>query len=120
MFKYKIIFFILLTVVLASGEAYCQEAVVDKVIQGETKDLQTSTITGTVTDVDKGSGLINVQTDMGQKVFYVSLESNLFRHTHRISSVEISKGDPVTIQYTVSSSGKNIIIGLADNKPDGV
>jgi hypothetical protein len=118
MLKKKNIIFILLTVILASSEAYCQEGILDKVIQGETKDLQISTITGSITHVSTQSGVISVQTDMGQKVFYISVESNLYRHTHHIASIEIHKGDPVTIQYTISSSGKNIIIKLEDNKSD--
>ena len=120
MFKYKTILFILLTVILASGKAYCQGGILDKVIQGETKDLQTSTITGTVIYVAKESGVISVQTDMGRKMFYISVETNMYRHTHHIASVEIYKGDPVTIQYTISSSGKNVIVKLVDNKPDSI
>jgi hypothetical protein len=120
MFKYKIILFISLTVILASGEGYCQEGILDKEIQGETKDLQINTIAGTVTYVDAESGVINVQTNMRQKVFHISVESNLYRNTLHIASIEIYQGDPVTIQYATSSSGKNIIIRLVDNKPNSI
>ena len=118
MFKYKIILFILLTLVLASGNTYCQGGILDKQIQGETKDLQISTVTGIVTYFDVEGGVIRVQTDMGEKVLYISVESNLYRGAHHIASLEISKGDPVIIQYTISSSGKNIILKLVDNKPE--
>ena len=120
MFKYRIISFILLIVVLTSGEAYCQQGILDKEIQGETKDLQISTVAGKVTYVGPESNVIDVQTDKGQEMFYISPESMLYRHTHHIASLEIYKGDPVTIQYTVSSSGKNIIIKLIDNKSHSI
>ena len=118
MFKYKIIFFILLTLILASGNAYCQGGVLDKQIQGEIKDLQTRTIAGAVTYLDTEGGVIHLQTDRGEKVFYISVESNLYRAAHHIASIEISKGDPLIIQYATSSAGKNIILKLVDNKPE--
>jgi hypothetical protein len=120
MFKYRIISFILLTVVLVSGKAYCQQGILDKEIQGETKDLQISTIAGKVTYVGPESNVIDVQTDKGQEMFFISPESMLYRHTHHIASLEIYKGDPVTIQYTISSSGKNIIIKLIDNRSHSI
>src|ERR1700690_2537423 len=95
--KYKIISFILLIVIFTSSEAYCQEGILDKEIQGKTKDLQTSIIAGTVMYVDGVSGVINLITDMGQKVFYITVESKLYRDTHHITSIEIYKDDPVTI-----------------------
>jgi len=116
MFKYKIIFFILLTAVLASGKAYCQEGILDKEIQGKTQDLQISTVTGKVTYVGPANHVIDVQTDRGQEMFFISVESMLYQHNQHITSLEIYKGDPVTIQYTVSSSGKNVIIKLIDDK----
>ena len=120
MFKYKIIFFILLTAVLASGKAYCQEGILDKEIQGKTQDLQINTVAGKVAYVGPESNVIDVRTNKGQEMFFISPESMLYRHTHHIASLEIYKGDPVTIQYTVSSSGKNIIIKLIDNKSHSI
>ena len=73
MLKKKNIIFILLTVILASSEAYCQEGILDKEIQGETKDLQISTITGVVTHVIRKVVLSSVRTDMGRKFFIFQL-----------------------------------------------
>jgi hypothetical protein len=55
--------------------------------------------------------------DNGMMVFYIFSDSDLLRGTHYITSIEIGQGDPVTIQYD-SSSGKNNIIRLVDNKSD--
>jgi hypothetical protein len=62
------------------------------------------------------NNVIDVQTDKGQEMFYISVESMLYRYNQHITSLEIYKDDPVTIQYTVSSSGKNVIIKLIDDK----
>jgi len=117
MFKYKIVLSILLTLILASGNVYCQGGILDKQVQGEIRDLQTRTIAGEVTYLDTEGGVIHLQTDRGEKIFYLSVESNLYRAAHHIASIEISKGDPLIIQYATSSSGKNIILKLVDNKP---
>ncbi len=178
MFKNRVITFILLTAVLVSGKAYCQEQI---------KDQQIRTIVGKVSKIDLESSVINIETgsvakqafsdahvdscliwgelikngyidpngtiqprfyalnkfsdillpkkfnakkkliysifqkalaDNGIMVFYTSFDSELLRGTHRIVSVEIEKGDPVTIQYNSSSPDKNNIIRLVDNKPD--
>ena len=106
MFKYKIIFFILLTAVLASGKAYC--------------DPQISTVTGKVTYVGPENNVIDVRTNKGKEMFFISVESMLYRRNQHITSLEIYKGDPVTIQYTVSSSGKNIVIKLIDDKSHSI
>jgi hypothetical protein len=178
MFIKKVIIFILLTAVLVSGKAYCQE---------EIKSNQIKTIAGGVSKVDDESSVINVRTgsvakqtfldahfnaeliwgeliksgyidpngtiqaqfyeldkssnmllprmsnakkkviynifqkaliDNGIMVFYISLNSNLLRGTHHIALIEIEQGDPVTIQYDSSSTNKNNIICLVDNKSD--
>ena len=178
MSRNKLVTFILLTAVLVSGKAYCQE---------ETKDQQIRTIVGKVTKIDLESGVIDVATgavekqafldaylnadllwgefikngyidfkgtiqtpfykldkpsdmllpkefhakkgliysvfqkalaDHGVMVFYISIGSNLLQGTHRIASVEIEQGDPVTIRYDSSSPDKNNIIRLVDNKSD--
>ncbi len=103
MFKYKVIAFVLLTAVFMSGRAYCQEA---------------RAASGLVTDIDVEAGVINVQTENGNMMFYLLTESNLYRSNHHISSIEIEKNDPVKIRY-VSTYGKNDIVSLVDNKPAG-
>ncbi len=107
MSKFKVIALILLTAVFISARAYCQQI---------TKDQVTSTVTGKVTYVDPETGVLNVQTELGNVVFYIAVESELFRVTKPMSSIEIAKDDPVIIKY-ISSSGKNKIISLVDNKP---
>ncbi len=56
--------------------------------------------------------------DNGVMVFYIAIDSDLLQGTHHIASVEIEKGDPVTIQYDNSSGDKNNIIRLVNNKSD--
>jgi len=111
MLKYKVMALILLTAVFISGEAYCQEV---------SKDRQISTVTGTVTYVDVDSGVINLQTGSGKILFYISVESELYRFTHHIVSIEIFRGDPVVIQYITSPSGRNTVLRLVDKKPDSI
>ncbi len=57
-------------------------------------------------------------TDNGMMMFYISNDSDLLQGTHRITSVEIEQGDPVTIQYVSASGDKNNVIRLVDNKSD--
>ena len=105
MYKYKMVSFVLLTMVLISSQAYCQQA---------TKERQVRTISGKVTEVDPEGWVVDVQTDNGKMTFYIEAESGLYRFTHHMASVEIEKGDKVTIQY-VYSLGKNSIIKLVDS-----
>jgi hypothetical protein len=109
MSKNKVITFVLLTVILASGKAFCQQ---------EIKGKQVNTISGKITYVDTAGGVINVQTDSMKMALYISVESDLLRYAHHIASIEIEKGDPVIIQYATTSSGKNVVIRLEDNRPD--
>ena len=60
----------------------------------------------------------NALTENGKMmVFYITNNSNLLRETHLMASIEIEQGDPVIVQYD-SSSPKNNIISLMDNKTD--
>ena len=77
---------------------------------------QVRTIFGKVTRVDVEGGVINVNTDHGEIVFYLLAESNLYKFTHHMSSVEITKGDPVKVKY-ISISGQNKVVSLVDNQP---
>lgn len=109
MLKYKVVTFILLTALFTSAKAYCQQDI---------KDQQINTIIGKVTYLDVAGDIISVQTYKGTMVFNLSVGSELFHYAHRISVIEIEKGDPVTIQYKKSSLGKNIITRLVDKKQD--
>jgi hypothetical protein len=109
MFKYKLITFILLTAVLIPAKAFCQEVI---------KDQQVRVIAGNVTYADPAGGIINVQTDKGNMVFYISVESYLYQHDRHMASIEIEQGDSVIIQYVRSSWGKNNILSLVDNNPE--
>ena len=108
MLKFKVFTLILLASVLISHPAYCQQTIQNRQIQS---------IAGTVVSIDAGSGVLVVQTDSGNVELYISVESNLFRDTEPMSSIEISKGDHITVQYD-NSSGKNIVTTLTDRKPD--
>jgi len=108
MFKHKVITYILLTAVLAPSGAYCQERV---------ENQQMRTISGTITKIDTVGNIINVQTDTGEMAFSVSDHARIVRNTHDAGLLDIKEGDPVTIQYTSASLGKNSILRLVDNKP---
>lgn len=108
MFKYKVITLILFTVILISGEAYCQQVV---------KDQQVRTTFGKVVKVDVEGGVINVKIGNEIIAFNLSPEAVLKMSTHHISSLEIAQGDLVTIQY-VKSSDKYNIISLVDHRSD--
>jgi len=108
MFKSKIVAFIFVAAVFVSGQAYCQL---------ETQDQQVLTIAGTVTHVDAEGWVVNLQTDKGEMSFFLETESDLRRFDHHMASIEIEKGDPVTVQYVVSPTGQNNIIRLVDTKP---
>ncbi len=108
MFKYKLIAFILLSAVLASGKAYCQTEVLNP---------QIITVDGKVTKVDPEGGVIHVQTAEGNMLFHIHVEARLFRDTMPIASIDIERGDPVTIQYDSSSPDRNIIT-LVDHQPN--
>ncbi|MDE2028595.1 MAG: hypothetical protein KGK03_03040 [Candidatus Omnitrophica bacterium] len=75
------------------------------------------TVFGTVVSMDIESGELNVKTDKGLMVFYISTESKLLQFTHAMSSLEIANGDPVEIQYT-SAEGKNTVMKLVDTNQD--
>ena len=111
MFKNKVMVLVLLTAILISGKAFCQQ---------EIKDMQVKTIAGNVTYIDLAGSVINVQTNSGKMVFSISVESELLRYAHHIVSVEIGKGDSVMIQYATTSLGKNVIIKLEDSNPDPI
>src|ERR1700678_2333541 len=100
MFRNIIISFILLTAVLASGRAYCQEMM---------NNQRINTIAGKVIDIDHDSGFINIRTDNGNVQLNILVTSELLRRTHHMASIEIEYGDPVIVKYD-SSSGRNIVI----------
>jgi hypothetical protein len=103
-----VVTFILLTAVLTSAKAYCQQD----------KDQQINTIAGTITFVDVPGDTISVETKEGTMVFGIAVESELFRFAHHMASIEIKKGDPVIVQYESSLFGKNTITRLVDERPD--
>ena len=105
MFKYVTANFLLIATILMSPQAYGQQAAAVS---------QLRTASGTVTSVDAEGWVVNVNTDNGKMIFFIEAESGLYRFTHHMASVEIAKGDQVTIQY-IYSSGKNSIIKLVDN-----
>jgi len=107
MFKYRVITFILLTVVFGAAKAHCLD---------EIKDQPARTVSGTVIYLDTAGDALSVKTDFGTMQFYLTVESVLYQSFHHIASIEILKGDPVTIQYASSSDGKNIITRLVDNR----
>lgn len=109
MLKYKAIAFILLTAVFISAKAYCDEGINNK---------QIITVNGTVTKIDSEGSAISVQTDKWVMDFHIPVDAELLRGTHHMASIEIEQGDPVTIRYFISSSGKNDIISLVDHKSE--
>ena len=108
MFRSKVIAVFLLTTVFVSGAAYSSPQ----------QNKQVKTITGTIAKMDVEGGVVDVDTDHGTMSFYISIESDLFRSSHHMSSIEIEQGDPVVIQY-ITALGQNNIITLVDNKSIG-
>lgn len=102
MLKYTIVALMSVVAIFICGQAFAQ-------------DQPAMTVSGKVATVDPEGGVIDVKTDSGTMVFYISTESRLLMSFHHMSSIEIQKNDPVTIQYTVSS-GQNNIISLVDNR----
>lgn len=109
MFKYKAAAFILVTAIFMSGKIYAQDTV---------NSRQIITVNGTVTKIEPEGNIVNVQTDKWNMVFYIPVDSGLFRENHHIASIEIKQGDPVTIQYFTASFGKNNIVTLVDHKSE--
>ena len=92
----------------ASSNGYCQQVM---------NDQNLMVISGTVTKLDIESGIVNVQTDDGDMMFYFMPESELKMSTHLMSIIEFKEGDPVKISYLHHSS-KNEIISIVDNRPE--
>jgi hypothetical protein len=108
MSKYKFIFTLLITVLMVSA-AYGQ---------GNPKKNQTKIISGTVADMDSVGNTISILTDDQHRMsFFVPGNASITRDTHDIGLMDIKQGHPVTIQYDILSSGKDIVDSIVDNNP---
>jgi hypothetical protein len=106
--KYKIIFSLILSALIVTT-AYCQ---------GNLGNNQTITVSGTVTQTDFVSNTITILTaDQQQMVFSVPGNAIITRGTNDIGLMDIKAGHPVTVQYTILSPGKDIVVSVVDNKP---
>jgi hypothetical protein len=106
--KYKFIFSLLITLSIFSA-AYSQE---------NPKKNQAKTISGTVSDMDSVGNTISILTDDQHRMsFFVPGSAVITRDTHDIGLMDIKQGHPVTIQYDISSSGKDIVESIVDNNP---
>ena len=106
--KYKIIFSLILSALMVTA-AYCQ---------GNLGNNQTITVYGTVTQTDFVSNTITILTaDQQQMVFSVPGNAIITRGTNDIGLMDIKAGHPVTVQYTILSPGKDIVVSVVDNKP---
>lgn len=106
--KYKIILSFLLTASMVTA-AYSQE---------NPGNYQTRTISGTVADIDFVGNTISILTkDQHQMSFLVPGNAVITRDTHDIGLMDIKQGHPVTIQYDISSPGKDMVYSIVDNNP---
>jgi len=82
------------------------------------QNRQTKTISGVVTKIDFVGNTISVLTDdQHQRSLYVAGNAIITSDTHDVGLMDIREGDPVTIQYDVSSPGKDMVDSIVDNKP---
>jgi hypothetical protein len=108
MHKYKIILLLLMSALMVTA-AYSQEKL---------ESNQTKTISGTVTDTNfVGSTITILTVDQQQMAFYVPENAIIAQGTKDIGLMDIKQGHSVTIQYDISSPGKNIVDSIADNNP---
>lgn len=106
--KYKIIFSLIMSALIVTA-GYCQ---------GNLGNNQTITVSGTVTQTDFVGNTITILTaDQQQMVFSVPGNVTITRGTNDIGLMDIKAGHSVTIQYQVSSPGKDIAVNIVDNKP---
>jgi hypothetical protein len=108
MYKFKIIFPLLVTVFMVTA-GYCQK---------DLENHQIKTVAGMATGTDfVGSTIDIMTTDQRQMTFYVPSGANMTRGTQDIGLMDIKQGHSVTIQYYTSSPGKDIVVSIVDNKP---
>ncbi len=108
-FTLRVFFFGILSTVLVTT-AYCR---------GNLGNNQANTVSGTVTKTDFVGNTITVLTaDQQQMVFSVPGNAIITRGTKDIGLMDVKPGHPVTIQYEVSSPGKDIANSIVDNKPE--
>ncbi len=106
--KYRIILSLLMSALMVTA-AYCQE---------KPQSKKTNTVSGTVTQTEFVGNTITILTaDQQQMVFSVPGNAIITRGTNDIGLMDIKAGHPVTIQYEVSSPGKDIAVSIVDNKP---
>jgi hypothetical protein len=88
--------------------------------QENLKKDQTKTVSGTVSKIDFVGSSISIQTsDARQMSFVVPGNAIIIRDTQNIGLMDIKEGHSVTIQYNISSPGKDIVESIVDNKPSG-
>ena len=105
--KTRIIFSCLMFV-LTTSAAYGQVNLVNN---------QTKTVSGTVTNMDYAGSTISIQTEDQHKLsFSVPGNAIIVQDSHDIGLMDIKGGHPVTIQYDVSSPGKNMVESIVDNQ----
>jgi hypothetical protein len=86
--------------------------------QENLKNSQTKTVSGTVSKIDFVGNTISIQTsDARLMSFFVPDNAIIVRDTQNIGLMDIKAGHPVTIQYDISSPGKDIVDSIVDNKP---
>ena len=106
--KYRIILSLLMSALMVTA-AYCQE---------KPQSKKTNTVSGTVTQTEFVGNTITILTaDQQQMVFSVLGNAIITRGTNDIGLMDIKAGHPVTVQYEVSSPGKDIAVSIVDNKP---
>ena len=85
--------------------------------QENTRNYQAKLISGIVSKIDFVGNTISILTDaQHQMSFFVPGNAIITRDTHDIGLMDIKEGHPVTIQYDVSSPGKNIVDSIIDNE----
>jgi hypothetical protein len=107
MYKYTVLFFLLMS-------AFMVTAVYSQVSSGM---IQTRTVSGTVDKIDFAGSTISIQTDDQHEIsFSVPANAIITRDTRDIGLMDLAGGHPVTIQYDISSPGKNIAESIVDHK----
>jgi hypothetical protein len=108
MYKYKVILFLLMTTMTVTA-AYSQT---------NSGNHQTATVSGTVTKIDFVGNTISILTDDNHPMsFSVPGKAIILQDTQDIGLMDVKISHPVTIKYDVSSSGKQIVDSIIDNKP---
>jgi len=106
--KYKTVFPLIMVALMVTA-AYGQENL---------KNIQTKTVSGTVSNIDFVGNTISILTaDQHQMSFIVPNNATITKDTHDIGLMDIKPGHPVTIQYDASSPAKNIADSISDNNP---